>query len=231
MTKNYRRRNTIEGQFAPRLIEMLRSPAWRTLSLAGHRVFARIEIELADHGGMDNGKLPVTFDQFVAYGVHRQAIAPAIRELVALGFIEVTEQGRSGNADWRRPSKYRITYRHVDRAPPTHEWRRITEEGALFTAKDARRQRGTSAGKPHPQKQKSSGGKRTISQYGNRTKNTDFHSTETNTTGHGTETNTTLDTFGVVVGEAAESLSEVKPALTVPYELPDIPECLRRKAE
>jgi hypothetical protein len=28
MTKNYRRKNTIEGQFAPRLIEMLRSPAF-----------------------------------------------------------------------------------------------------------------------------------------------------------------------------------------------------------
>jgi hypothetical protein len=42
----------------PRLIEMLRSPAYRALSRAAHQVLARIEIELADHGGMDNGKLP-----------------------------------------------------------------------------------------------------------------------------------------------------------------------------
>lgn len=42
----------------PRLIEMLRSPTYRALSRAAHQVLARIEIELADHGGMDNRKLP-----------------------------------------------------------------------------------------------------------------------------------------------------------------------------
>ncbi|MFL5007433.1 MAG: hypothetical protein ACJ8DK_19020 [Microvirga sp.] len=31
----------------------------RALSLTGHRILARIEIELAEHGGNDNGKLPV----------------------------------------------------------------------------------------------------------------------------------------------------------------------------
>jgi hypothetical protein len=139
MSKSYRRRNTIGGQFAPRLIEMLRSSAYQALSRAGHQVLARVEIELADHGGMDNGKLPVTYTQFADYGLHHNAIAPAIREVVALGFLEVTEQGRSGNAEWRRPSKYRLTYRHVDRANPTHEWRRITVNDAAVIAKEARR--------------------------------------------------------------------------------------------
>jgi hypothetical protein len=138
MTKSYRRRNRIAGQFAPRTIDMLRSPAYRALSRGGHQVLARIEIELADHGGMDNGKLPVTFDQFEAYGVHRHAIAPAVRELVALGFIEVTEQGRAGNADWRRPTKFRITYRYVERANPTDEWRRITEDDACSISPEMR---------------------------------------------------------------------------------------------
>ena len=64
---------------------------------------------------------------------------PQFVKLVALGFIEVTEQGRAGNAEWRRPSKYRITYRHVDRANPTHEWRRISEDEAAMIAKGARR--------------------------------------------------------------------------------------------
>ena len=41
MSKSYRRRNTIGGQFAPRLIEMLRSPAYRALSRAAHQVLAR----------------------------------------------------------------------------------------------------------------------------------------------------------------------------------------------
>ena len=79
-------RTTIAGQFAPRLIEMLESPAHRVLSLSARRVLDRLEIELAHHGGADNGKLPVTYDQFHQFGIDRQAIAPAIREAVALGF-------------------------------------------------------------------------------------------------------------------------------------------------
>ena len=119
------RRNRIHGQFAWRLIEMLESPAYQVLSLAAHRVLARIEIELAHHGGNGNGQLPVTFNDFVHYGVRRHAIAPALRDLEALGFIEITERGRAGNAEFRQPHKFRLTYRHVARANPTDEWRRI----------------------------------------------------------------------------------------------------------
>jgi hypothetical protein len=138
MSKSYRVRNQISGQFAWRLIEMLRSPAYRVLSRAAHQILARLEIELADHGGKDNGKLPVTYEQFEDYGVHDHAIAPAIRELEALGFIEITEQGVAGNSEFRRPSKYRLTYRHVGRAEPTDEWRRIKEDDAARVAKRAR---------------------------------------------------------------------------------------------
>jgi hypothetical protein len=59
-----RRKNAIFGQFAARLIEMMESPAYRVLSLSAHRVLSRIEVEYAHHGGQDNGKLPVTFDDF-----------------------------------------------------------------------------------------------------------------------------------------------------------------------
>jgi hypothetical protein len=55
-----KRRTKILGQFAPRTIDMLRSSAWSVLSLSGRRVIDRLEIELADHGGTDNGKLPCT---------------------------------------------------------------------------------------------------------------------------------------------------------------------------
>ena len=65
------------------MIEMLESPAYRALSLSAHRVMARIEIELAHHGGNDNGHLPVTKQNFVDYGVHHDGVAPAIRELEA----------------------------------------------------------------------------------------------------------------------------------------------------
>src|SRR5262249_1860933 len=44
------RRRSIEGQFAPRTIEMLESPPHRVLSLSGRRVLDRLETELAHHG-------------------------------------------------------------------------------------------------------------------------------------------------------------------------------------
>jgi hypothetical protein len=132
-----KRRTQIAGQFAPRTIEMLRSPAWRILSLSARRVLDRLEIELADHGGVDNGKLPVTYEDFVRYGIERHGIAPALRELVALGFIEITEPGRAGNAEFRRPTLYRITYRHT-KTDPTDEWKRIGEDEAEVIARAAR---------------------------------------------------------------------------------------------
>jgi len=148
----YLRRNRIGEQFATRTVRMLESPAYRVLSIHAHRILARIEIELAHHGGRENGKLPVTFDHFVEYGVRRHSVAPAIRELEALGFIEVTEQGRAGNAEWRRPNKFRLTYRHLDRAKPTNEWERIeTNEEAEMIAKAARRLGWNSANKPAPE--------------------------------------------------------------------------------
>src|SRR5262249_21932178 len=118
---------------------MIRSPAWSELSLSARRVLDRIEIEHADHGGNENGRLPVTYDDFELYGIHRHAIAPAIRETVALGFAEITERGRAGNAEFRSPHKFRLTYLRVGRAPTTDEWQRIkTAEEAQARAKAAR---------------------------------------------------------------------------------------------
>jgi hypothetical protein len=105
-----RRLNQIEAAFAYYLIEMLEHPSFRILSLAARRVLCRIQIELAHHGGHDNGKLPITCDQFVDYGVHRHSVGPAVRELEALGFITV-RFGRAGNAEFRTPSLYGLTWR------------------------------------------------------------------------------------------------------------------------
>lgn len=142
MSKHPRRKNRISGQFAVRLIEMLESPAYRALSISGHKVLCRLEIELAHHGGNDNGKLPVTFQDFVDYGIARECIAPAIREVEALGFIEITKRGRGGNAEFREPSHYRITYAHARDSrqhPPTNEWKSVAAyEDALQLAKEAR---------------------------------------------------------------------------------------------
>lgn len=116
----------LDTPFAARPIRMLESSAYKVLSLSGRRFLDRLEIEFAAHGGTSNGKLPVTYDQFKDYGIHRHAIAPARREVVALGFVVVTEAGRAGNAEWRRPNLFRLTYRHTRDGPATQIRRKMT---------------------------------------------------------------------------------------------------------
>jgi hypothetical protein len=136
-----RRRTAIGGQFAPRLIEMLESFAYRALSLSGHRVLARLEIELGHHGGLDNGRLPVTYADFEHFGIERKSIAPALREVQALGFVRITERGRASKSDFaRHPNYFEITYIHgAHGEEPTHEWKRHkTLQEAVKVAQQAR---------------------------------------------------------------------------------------------
>lgn len=181
-----RRRTQIGAQFSPRRVDMLESPAYRALSLSAHRIIDRIAIELMHHGGADNGRLPVTYDDFEQYGVHRHAIAPAIREAAALGFIEITQEGRAGNSEWRKPNLFRLTFARSnnDRGDGTHEWRNISEEDAPLIAAAAR--------KAAPTKTKSQWRKTPNLSGGNRHRKPAIHSTETATTDHGAETTTTF---------------------------------------
>jgi hypothetical protein len=105
---------------------MMESPAYRALSLSAHRVIARIRIELAHHGGRDNGKLPVTFQDFEKFGIHRHSIAPAIREAEALGWIRTTQLGRSGNGEFRIPNMFALTHLDTEdgKASP-NDWSKI----------------------------------------------------------------------------------------------------------
>ena len=81
---------------------------------------------------------PTTISSATAFA--ENCIAPAIRELVALKFIEITKPGRAGNAEFRAPNLFRLTYRHTKREEPSHDWRRIaTTEQATKLARQARR--------------------------------------------------------------------------------------------
>lgn len=183
------RRSSIKGQWAGLTIEMLESPAYRALSLSALRVLARLQIELANHGGKDNGRLPVTFDNFVAYGIDRHAIAPALRELEALGFIEVMERGRAGNADWRTPSLYRLTFRGLAGGyDGSDEWRKITEDDAKLIARAAR--------KAKPEKSEHQWGKKPNLGEGNPHRKAQIIGGKTPTTCLGGESLTTLDIPG-----------------------------------
>jgi hypothetical protein len=136
----------IADPFNWRLVEMQKSAAYRVLSLSARKILDRLEIELARHGFKpeENGRLPCTYGHFVEYGVERKAIAPAIRELVALGFVEVTRKGSAGNADHRQATLFLLTYRPSGSDVVTkNSWRRIKSiEEAEAVAKAARERQG-----------------------------------------------------------------------------------------
>jgi len=173
-----RRRTQIGGAFRAHLIEMVASPAWRKTSLSLRRVLDRLDLELAAHGGTGNGSLIVTYQQFVDHGIDRGAIGSAIREGVALGFLEITRQGRAGNAEFRMPSTYRLTYQFTDGASATHEWRKITDQEARAIATEARATKAFRKTK----KQKTSREKPTDISRENPTENAQIHGGKTPTT-------------------------------------------------
>jgi hypothetical protein len=106
---------------------MMESAAYRVLSRAAHLVLSRIELELRYHAGKNNGRLPVTYEQFQSYGLDRGSIAPALRELEALGFIEITQHGRGGNAEYRVPNLFRLTYEPDHEGKLTNEWKQFSQ--------------------------------------------------------------------------------------------------------
>ena len=83
----------------------------RALTRSAHRALLRIEIELRQHAGRCNGKLTVTKQQFVEFGIHPRMVAPALRELEALGIIRI-EHGRGGNAEHYQPNRFQTEF-HV----------------------------------------------------------------------------------------------------------------------
>ena len=139
-----KRRNKISGSWAARSIEMMELPAYRILGLSAHRALSRIEVEFAHHGGQDNGKLPVTFDDFADYGIRRQSIGPALDELEALGFIKITEHGKMAlAAEYRRPNKFLLMSRPPQKGVVSHDgWCRFkTVEDAEAAVAEVRERR------------------------------------------------------------------------------------------
>ena len=127
--------------FVGHLVGMLELPAYRVLTLSARRVLDRLEIELLRHGGNENGRLAVTYLQFEDWGVRGNSVAAAVREVIALGFAEITERGCAGNAGHGKPNLYRLTYRPAEGHPDdgSHEWKHLakTVQDALRIQKEA----------------------------------------------------------------------------------------------
>jgi hypothetical protein len=118
----------IAEQFIAHRVRMLESAAWGALSRAARRILDRLEIEHANHGGKDNGRLVCTYGDFAEFGIRRETIQDAIPEAIALGFIEITERGRAAPEDFGTPNLFRLTYLPTSSSCPTDEWERIESE-------------------------------------------------------------------------------------------------------
>jgi len=119
-----------EGGWVAHRLRLLMSPAWQHRPRPLCTILERIEIEHMRHAGKENGHLVVTYDQFVAYGVSRRAVAPAIACGVRLGLVEV-RQAHEVTRNIKSPNEYRLTYLpEKDRRAPTDEWAGVTAEQA-----------------------------------------------------------------------------------------------------
>jgi hypothetical protein len=125
---------------------LLESYAWRALSRAGRQVIDRIVIEHLAHGGRENGELIVRYEDFKEYGIHLHAIAPAQREVCALGLIIMMERGRAGNAEYRIPHKWALAFVKGKRGAMPTTWKRFQSlPEAKAVAAEARSTKDTNA--------------------------------------------------------------------------------------
>jgi len=94
------------------------------------KVVFRIALEHMRHGGVDNGRLPVTYNDLVRSGVRRNSIREAIQVAINLGWIDRVSVGEvPWHGDIRAPSRFGLTWlpRH-DGTSPSNRWTRLTTD-------------------------------------------------------------------------------------------------------
>jgi hypothetical protein len=128
-----RRKSTVPFTKLPD--DLVKSPVLKVLSRAAFVALFRIIEELAAHKGKDNGRLPVTYADFQACGIHLDGIAPALRELRWLGITSFV-QGAGGRAAHHAPNLHGVTWLPIDGEEPTCGYRAITtrEEAEAIAA-------------------------------------------------------------------------------------------------
>jgi hypothetical protein len=136
MSRTRRKNNLIKGQFVAHPRELRESSAWLALPDNARRILDRLEIEHMRHGGAENGTLPCTYSDFVLHGLRRASVSLAIRQCVALGFLEITQRGGRSISEFRNPSRYRLTYTNGRGMSSivSDEWKRITSADAATAA-------------------------------------------------------------------------------------------------
>ena len=102
-------------------LEVLESNAWQSLSINARRVIDRLVCEHFRHNRLENGNLRVSARQFHVWGVTKDCLTPAIRELEERGLIEVSPGEATGAL--RPPLLYRLTFYGTLEMPATNDWR------------------------------------------------------------------------------------------------------------
>jgi hypothetical protein len=96
-------------------------------------------IEHMSHAGTDNGRLPVTYDDFEAYGIRRSSIGQAITIAIKLGWIDLVVPGVRGSGIARRPHQFGLTWLpRADFTSATNRWKGVTQEMADAVLADFR---------------------------------------------------------------------------------------------
>ena len=90
-------RTRLEAPFAPFPCEMIESVAFRSLSGSAVKILFHLTTVWSRNGGLThnvNGKLVATYEQFQRFwGMDSHTVAAALRQLKALGFVEVSQDG------------------------------------------------------------------------------------------------------------------------------------------
>jgi hypothetical protein len=107
-------------------LEVLESNAYRSLSINARRVIDRLIIENGRHSRLENGNLRVAARQFHEWGVTKDCLTPAIRELEERGLIEVSLGEATGAL--RSPLIFRLTFYGTPEMSATNEWRNWTSQ-------------------------------------------------------------------------------------------------------
>ena len=119
--------------------EMLYSKAWGALPADAIKFIMRVVAEHLKHGGVANGKLPVTYGDLNKIGLHNDKARRAILVAIELGFIDKGPQlVRPRNI--RAPNLYGLTWLPTcDGSPPTNRWTRFQDrDGALMAVRRAK---------------------------------------------------------------------------------------------
>ncbi|MHA6686891.1 hypothetical protein [Mesorhizobium sp. A556] len=121
-------------------LALLESPAYRTLSLNARRAFDRLLIEHIGHGRLENGRLTVTHEQFIDYGVTLDLIADALDEMIYKGLLRA-ERGKAGNGT-AHPTVFTLTFDGIyDGASASNEWKKFTMAEARLWSEAVRKQK------------------------------------------------------------------------------------------